>query len=71
MVFRVGIIRGSPGSSRPSEPALCVFDKCPHESLIKMNNCACSSSQPVPQTIQQRSFVVYGRICIAVFQQTM
>jgi len=68
MVFRVGIIRGSPGSSRPSEPALCVFDKCPHESLIKMNNCASISSQPLP-TIQQRSFVVYARICIAVFQQ--
>src|SRR3974377_147245 len=68
MVFRVGIIRGSPGSSRPSEPALCVFDKCPHESLIKMNNCASLSSQPLP-TIQQRSFVVYARICIAVFQQ--
>jgi len=34
--------------------SLSVFDKCPHESLIKMSNRASGSSQPLPQTIQQR-----------------
>jgi hypothetical protein len=68
IVFRVGIIRGLPRSSvachkggihadmRLKEKALAlpVFDKCPHESLIKMSNCESGSSQPLPQTIQQR-----------------
>src|SRR5438270_7904007 len=34
-----------------------------------MSNCESCSSQPLPQTIQQREFVVHGRICIAVLQQ--